>query len=267
MYNYKHMNKSYVSLIFLILLAGVVWYWWPTQSSPPAVITITTPTGGEIWQPGEDHIIVWETHSVSTRNKVSITIRRIPPPALQEEGQEFDPILFTNLPNTGSVHWKISSMYPNGTYVLGIHAYESTPITNEVSAESKQFTISRPQLLNDIYPLYLDADWQTPVVESFLIGTTTYSGASIISAPIYVGMNPGGVFTAFEQYYNKKLKSLGWQVDNDFAAGGHVGGQIGYRKGSNIILTRFQINYQSKLENAPSECPCDVTLSLFSTVR
>jgi len=78
-------------------------------------------------------------------------------------------------------------------------------------------------------------------------------------------MNPGSIFTPFESYYDAKLKALGWSVANDLAAGGHVGGQTGYRKGGSVILTRFHIDYQTKPANAPSECPCTVTLSLFST--
>lgn len=256
------MNRATVLLIALILLAGGVWYWRPAQIPPS--ITITTPAGGESWQSGEDHIISWTTHGVPASDKISVTIRRIPPPPLQEEGQEFDPILFTDLPNTGSTTWKISPMYPNGTYVLGIHAYESVPITTTISSESAPFSITHPTLSADLYPLYNRADWNASEVEHFIIGTTSYSGTNITSVTVTNTMNPGSIFTPFERYYDQKLKALGWQVANDLAAGGHVGGQTGYRKDGAVILTRFQITYHTRPENAPSECPCDVTLSLFS---
>lgn len=112
------------------------------QSYPE--ITITSPSGGEAWHPGEEHVISWTTRNVPDTHKVSVTIRRIPPPPLQEEGQEFDPIVFINLPNTGSVTWTISPMYPDGTYILTVAAYESIPITDEVWAESREFTITHP---------------------------------------------------------------------------------------------------------------------------
>lgn len=117
----------------------------------------------------------------------------------------------------------------------------------------------------DLYPLYDTVSWEDPVAETVLIGTTTYVGTSISSRYVSNTMSPADIFSPFETYYDKKLKSLGWSVANDLAAGGHVGGQIGYRKEGEVILTRFQIEYHTKPENAPSECPCDVSLSLFST--
>lgn len=254
-----------IIIILLIAIAGTIWYLQNTQQNSQPIIRITSPTGNESWRSGEEHVISWDSNNIPANYKVSISIRRIPPPALQEEGQEFDPIIFTDLPNIGKVTWNISPMYPNGTYVLGIQAYESIPVSNAILAESAKFIITHPEMLNDVYPLYPDVDWQSTVVENFVIGTTTYSSVSISSQLIFTGMNPGSIFTAFERYYDKKLKALGWQIANDLAAGGHVGGQTGYRKGNNVILTRFQINYQTKPENAPTECPCDVTLSLFST--
>jgi len=172
--------------------------------------------------------------------------------------------MYTDLPNTGSAEWTISDMYPSGNYVLGLTAYASTPVTNPVSAESAEFTLSRQALTEDLYPLYSNAHWEVPKAEVATISTSTYSGVSVSSLSIMPTMDPGSVFTPFERYYDSKLKALGWKVDNYLAAGGHVGGQTGYRKDGAVILTRFQIVYLSVPKNAPSECPCDVTLSLFS---
>jgi hypothetical protein len=124
---------------------------------------------------------------------------------------------------------------------------------------------SQTQLLSDLYPLYANAVWSTSQPESFTVGTTTYTGESITSSSIHASMDPGSVFTPFQSYYDQKLRALGWHVANDLAAGGHVGGQSGYRKGSNVILLRFHIDYQDAPTDAPSTCPCDVALSLFST--
>lgn len=176
-------------------------------------------------------------------------------------------MILANAPNTGSVLWKISPMYPDGNYVLEVHAYKSVPVTDEVSAESAQFTIRHPKLAADLYPLYDKASWQGSAVETVTIGSASYSGASVTSAPMAAEMNPGRVVTPFSAYYDHKLKSLGWSVANDLAAGGHLGGQTGYRKGGNVILTRFRIDYQTRPADAPSECPCTVTLSLFATNR
>ena len=154
------MSRALLLLMTLALLGGGIWYWWNSQSTPLPTLHITTPTGGEEWQPGEEHVISWSTHGIPATDYISITIQRLPPPPLQTEGQEFDPIIFTNLPNTGSTTWKISPMYPSGTYVLGIQAYATLPITQgEVTAESVPFTLTHPTLSGDLYPLYSGSSW------------------------------------------------------------------------------------------------------------
>lgn len=252
-----------IVLVIVVIGAVVVLM---ERGAAPASIAFTSPLGGEAWQSGETHTISWKTTGIPEGYTVALTIRRIPPPPLQEEGQEFDPVIFTDLPNTGSTTWTISPQYPGGTYVLGASAYESMPVTNPISAESNTFTLTHPKLAIDLYPLYRNADWNNAEVEQFVIGTTSYSGASMTSAAIDAGMNPARVFTPFDDYYASLLRERGWHVANDLAAGGHVGGQTGYRNGSGVILVRYHIDYGNTPENAPSECPCRVTLSLFSNV-
>lgn len=124
--------------------------------------------------------------------------------------------------------------------------------------------VAEPELSADLYPLYANADWNAPGMESVTIGTSTYSGTSIATAPVSNTMNPGSVFMPFAQYYDQKLKALGWESAMEFDAGGHTGGQTGYRKDGTVVFTRFHIDYHTNPPDAPSECPCDVTLSLFS---
>src|SRR5512146_1846160 len=180
-----------VVAVVLVVIAGAAWALWPRGERVPATLIITAPAGGEVWDSGSEHTLSWNTRGVLATDKISVTIRRIPPPPLQEEGQEFDPIIFTGLPNTGSTTWKIAPMYPDGTYVIGVSAYRSVPIMDVVTAESAEFSIRHPSLSKDLYPLYKGADWNAPVVESFLIGTTSYSGAGVESAPLTDTMDPG----------------------------------------------------------------------------
>lgn len=258
------MKQLAIALLTLSILAGFGWYYFVWKNDSPH-LTVIAPSGGEIWQVGEEHTISWDTSNIPARYNISVTIERVPPPPLQEEGQEFDPIVFVNLPNTGSTVWKIPPMYPDGTYVLSIHAYESVPVTEEIVGISKPFMMRHSKLSTDAYPLYPDADWQTAEVEQFTIGSTIYKGTGVTTTSIHANMNPAEIFEPFEQYYKEKLTPLGWTIANDLAAGGHTGGQTGYRKDGQIILTRFSINYQNIPDDAPSECPCDVTLSIFST--
>lgn len=227
-------------------------------------ISVRVPKGGEHWELGSTHAIAWSTENISAADKIAVTIRRIPPPPLQEEGQEFDPVIVTDLTNTGHFMWTISDSYPAGTYVLGFHAYAGTPVTKEVSTESREFEIFPRSLPQDLYPLYDRVDWKIPQKEYVTIGTTSYAGTSIFSLPATGSSDPASIFSRFERYYADKLASRGWRVDNAFAAGGHVGGQTGYRKGDELVLVRFNIRYHTVTETAPSACPCDVTVSLFS---
>lgn len=129
-------------------------------------------------------------------------------------------------------------------------------------------TIPTPVVLTlaaDLLPLYSSVRWSAVEAESFSIGSTVYRGASVGSALVTNTMDPASIFTPFERYYDGKLKALGWQIANELAAGGHVGGETGYRKGAATALVRYHIDYHSVSVTAPSECPCDVTLSVFST--
>ncbi len=128
----------------VIVICGGLYTWGRYQAaqSTPSVM-ITSPTGTDTWTVGSTHAITWIAKNIPSGNKISIAIRRIPPPPLPAEGQEFDPVIFTNLENTGSVDWTISDMYPTGTYVLGITSYASVPITDPITAESTPFTIIR----------------------------------------------------------------------------------------------------------------------------
>lgn len=137
------MQKNKV--ITIIVLIGVIIimtavYFFTIRNTPPS-LKVISPMRGDILIPGSVYHITWESTNIPASNKISIVIRRIPPPPLQEEGQEFDPIIFTNLPNTGNQDWIVSDMYPAGNYVLGINSYASLPMTDTITAESAQFSI------------------------------------------------------------------------------------------------------------------------------
>ncbi len=132
----------------MIIIGGGLYAWGRyRQTQPASSITIISPTGTDTWTTSSTHTITWTTENISPGNKISITLRRIPPPPLPTEGQEFDPIVFVNLENTGSVDWTISDMYPTGTYILGVTSYVSVPVTNPITAESAPFTITHEQLI------------------------------------------------------------------------------------------------------------------------
>jgi membrane-bound inhibitor of C-type lysozyme len=148
---FKKINV-WIILVALIIIGGGFYAWniykqSNQQSNTNSAITITAPGSGDIWTIGSAHTIVWTTKNIPLENKISITIRRIPPPPLATEGQEFDPIIFTNLPNTGSADWTIADAYPSGTYILAVNSYKSVPITDVISAESAPFQITQEQII------------------------------------------------------------------------------------------------------------------------
>lgn len=126
------MKKNLILIISLILVSffGYQAYLQFTQTVQSS-ITLISPIGGEILEEGMTYFIKWETQNVPETNKIAINIRRVPPPPLSEEGQEFDPVVFVNLENTGSVEWEVSEMYPEGDYLLSIISYEALPITED----------------------------------------------------------------------------------------------------------------------------------------
>lgn len=154
------MHKKFLVIILAIIiiavLVGVVYQQKKTKNISPGntspSITLVYPNGGETLNEGSVYTISWKTQNIPATNKVALTIRRVPPPALREEGQEFDPIIFTDLENTGSKEWKVSYIYPDGNYIIGINTYESLPIINPISDESDAtFQIINPPIAQATY--------------------------------------------------------------------------------------------------------------------
>lgn len=137
------MKKTVIIVLALVIVLGLggCSYWQykkSTAKSAEPSIALISPNGGEMVKEKTTFHIKWETRNIPASNKISITIRRMPPPPLPEEGQEFDPIVFVNLENTGSKDWTVSDIYPEGNYILGITSYTSTPVTNPISDESDE---------------------------------------------------------------------------------------------------------------------------------
>lgn len=138
------MKKSIIPIIVILgIILGVFYVFRDTTPS----ISVISPKISDVVTAGSVQQIKWTTNNIPSSYKISVLIRRVPPPPLQEEGQEFDPIVFVNLPNTGSVDWTVSDMYPEGRYILDLTAYESVPVTNPISAESGVFSIEKSELI------------------------------------------------------------------------------------------------------------------------
>lgn len=126
------MRKLLILICLLLIIAGVFYFAYQNNLEPK--ITLVYPNDGETIKKGSIETIKWKTRAVSEDHRIAISIRRITDD--QIEGQEFDPIIFTDLPNTGNAEWPVSDSYPAGDYILGINAYASTPIINPIYDES-----------------------------------------------------------------------------------------------------------------------------------
>jgi hypothetical protein len=119
---------------------------------------------------------------------------------------------------------------------------------------------SSSQLAGDALPLYPGAAWNAPQATTF----DDTAGTEVISQPISGVTDLAGVFEPFEQYYAQKLAAAGWTVDNTQAAAGPGSEVTVYKKGSEEIVVSYQSLFTVVSAHAPEQCPCDVTMSVFS---
>jgi len=128
------MKKTiFIIVIFLLILTGFFLF---LQNKNSVSLTLISPNGGEVLEEGSTYTIKWSSKNIPADNKISISIRRVVPSSLLIEGQEFDPLVFFNLDNTGSVEWTVSDMYPTGDYLLSIASYSSLPVIDPILDES-----------------------------------------------------------------------------------------------------------------------------------
>ena len=151
-----------------------------------------------------------------------------------------------------------------GVWYAGAYRQHIAPSSSEVTIPSIHSTSSPPALAADLYPLYAKAPWGAPTALDYQLPTRTVPGAGITAEAAASTMNPGATETPFEKFYRARLLARGWKVDTGLEAGGPMGGQTAYRKGSQLIILSFKTVFHTVSTTAPAQCPCDVTLSLFS---
>ncbi len=147
----SHRNFSLVTtflLVGFVVAIGVYTFSrYNNKFQETAVIQVVSPTTQDVWSAGSTYSIKWLSQNVPINNVISITIRKVPPAVAQTEGQEFDPVVFTDLEDTGSREWTISSMYPEGSYVLAVRSSPSGQGGQGTSAESAQFRIASERII------------------------------------------------------------------------------------------------------------------------
>jgi hypothetical protein len=117
-------------------------------------------------------------------------------------------------------------------------------------------------LLNsDLYPLYSGTTWSAVVPSTVedLSGFEATSSAAIDTDNVAAATKP------FTDYYSSKLSAAGWKQDVSREAGGPGAEISAYVKGNDHIVISFSSVFKNQPADAPEQCPCDVTLSVFST--
>lgn len=112
----------------------------------------------------------------------------------------------------------------------------------------------------DLYPLYPGATWGEVKAKTTADGT----GYEVVSEPFTNVTNIAEKSTPFAKYYDDKLTGAGWAQDMMREAGGPGAEVSYYTKGDQFIVVSFHSVFNTKHPDAPSECPCDVQLSLMS---
>ncbi len=125
------------------------------------------------------------------------------------------------------------------------------------------------------YPLYAGSgvgvgsssatgiSWATPT-PVFATTTPSLIGVEIVSQPIMNITDLATPSTPFMNHYRRALTATGWTVDNMLAAGGPGAEITGYTKGSDYFIVSYTSDFKVKSADAPEQCPCDLTFSLFA---
>lgn len=129
--------------------------------------------------------------------------------------------------------------------------------TEESETENVVKSEEEARLEADAYPLYDKVEWgEAEILEGGLV--------RVASKPIIDTMNIAAVAMPFTGYYHDKLISAGWVQDMMREAGGPGANVSYYAKDGRFIVVSFESEFKIKHDDAPSECPCDVTFSLTS---
>lgn len=114
-----------------------------------------------------------------------------------------------------------------------------------------------PELEADVYPLYDGVEWgSVQKLEGGLL--------RVASKPVLNTTNIAVVAMPFTDYYHQKLTAAGWEQDIMREASGPGANVSTYIKGDRFIVISFETDFKVKSDDPPSECPCDVTLSITS---
>jgi len=119
--------------------------------------------------------------------------------------------------------------------------------SREEGREVAETDTKEARLDADAYPLYSGAKWGRVITEEQTVRIVIAS-----------------ISTPFTEYYHEKLVVTGWVQDIMREASGPGANMSYYTKDDRFIVIGFESDFKVKSDDTPSECPCDVTLSITS---
>lgn len=143
-----------------------------------------------------------------------------------------------------------------------IFHFQKTEQQVQKQKQQNKSSVGEKDMLSDVYPLFSNLKWGnvTPKKNQEIIGYEITAKATVDS--LQSGQD-------FFNFYDTKLKQIGWVVANNFAADGVTGSQIGFKKGNNYIVLGYNLKYGKIIskENEPLQgtCPCTMTYTIFTT--
>lgn len=149
-----------------------------------------------------------------------------------------------------------------GALVLVMFWFQSNKMPEKsgevTSLEVSRIEINKKVKMNtDVYPLYEGAEWgETEEISNGLF--------KVESVPFTDTDNIAAMAMPFTDYYHQKLLAAGWEQDMMREASGPGANVSTYTKDGQFITVAFKSDFKVKNDNAPSECPCDLTLSITS---
>jgi hypothetical protein len=154
-----------------------------------------------------------------------------------------------------------SNTYPTIPNVIGPVVQDQAIGSSSLVSNVK--TASVTSNLSDVNPLYPNVNWGTISAATTTLGTLNLKGAEIVSMPVGNVSDLSGESKPFYNYYDSKLKTLGYTLNPMLAADGAGSSIWGYQKGNTYVILSYTSTPQNQNQNEPFACPCSLEFSVF----
>jgi hypothetical protein len=125
-------------------------------------------------------------------------------------------------------------------------------------------------LVSSLSALYPNIVWNVPVqknYEGYLAydnAAQSYSGEKLTLHGYEITSPPlDENFQDFSSFFKQQLETTGWVADIHNQAGGAGSSMEPYVKGNMYVIVKYDTDFLGTQPNAPVQCPCTYTYSIF----